>query len=223
MRLTLPFAAALLVVLAATTACSDSGASPGAKATKEPTATATPSAEASDAEDAEPFADVIEYAKDHGYAEIPAEMAGSVGELCDSMDGAKREGPLAEAARNAFAKAGSGPDSPWSRRQAAKLFDVLLDGCVAGGYTTIPEKLSHDDVVAYVAERDFVIPGDSMTNGYIAETCRIIDGSEPGGGLMKAERAMWVKLLTEMTKAQANKFVDVLFEACYETGHSERP
>lgn len=228
MRLTLPFAATLLVVLAATTACSDSSASPNAKSTEKPTetATATPTDEASETDDAEPYVDVIEYARTHGFAELPDEMASEIGPMCDSIDGEPLDGPLVKMARDAFATAGSGPDSPWNKRQAAEMFDVLIEGCVASGYITIPEgELSYDDVITLMnLEHGYSLDHDESINSWISRTCQVLHQTDPSSSILVTERQKWVDWLGDSwSKAQANKFVDVLFEACYETGHSERP
>ncbi|WP_183099549.1 hypothetical protein [Nocardioides pelophilus] len=62
----------------------------------------------------------------------------------------------------------------------------------------------------------------------VGSTCRWISGEPPGGSAYRSERRSWHRALTEdsaegwgWTDERADKFVDVVFEACLATGHSK--
>lgn len=67
-------------------------------------------------------------------------------------------------------------------------------------------------------------PGES-----VGDTCRWISAEPPGGAAYRSERRSWQRALTDdgdggwgWSSTRADKFVGVVFEACFATGHAKK-
>lgn len=66
-------------------------------------------------------------------------------------------------------------------------------------------------------------------DGSVGDTCRWISAEPPGGAAYRSERRSWQRALTDdgddgwgWSSTRADKFVDVVFEACLTTGHAKK-
>jgi hypothetical protein len=148
---------ALAALAALLTGCSSSD-SPDEAPKPSATVTATPTVTSDPSPSAEPYADVVAYANDHGFPEVTASLADSTGMLCEAIQGRKRDGSWVRTYRKAFVESATG--GVYTKEQADKLFNVLVDGCVKTGHTTLwtppppppPPETSFDDGIWLVGE-----------------------------------------------------------------------
>jgi len=183
-----------------------------------PTATVTVTADPTPV--AEPVytnADVVDYAHAAGFPDLALnpEVDDAVGDLCSAMEGRRLDSEWTARSRDGFARAFA-PGTGLNRKQAGQLYDVLVEGCVKTGRTTLWAPRSHDDVVKYLRDHGYNYTNDEDVNASLAESCDAVNNTQPGTPKMRQDRAAWLEA------GETDAFVDTLFEGCYATGHATR-
>ncbi|KAA1421246.1 hypothetical protein F0U44_02740 [Nocardioides humilatus] len=115
------------------------------------------------------------------------------------------------------------------------LLDAIFEGCWETGFAERPwvfdakDYGKYSDVLSALHEAGFdEFIEDAQKPGSVGNTCYVISREPEGGKWFRDERRGWIEVLTETgvdewgwTERRASKFVDVLFDACFSTGHSK--
>lgn len=227
----------LLLLLLAACGTSDDQGAPTVTVTETVTATPSPTADVETVVESLDFDDVHAWLQDNVPASSPlaqfmvidnnSDLDAAYRDICAAADGREPGAAFLDA----FAEGFKGPELGINKAEAIAYVEFVVEGCRATGNAEVPWAFNEKDYkYPRLASAVFEAGFSDLLEGWadaevdpskdMQESCGAIDNEKPGSSSPVRDRKAWYEALGNYR--ERDRFVDVVFEACYATGNARR-